>query len=231
MKKLLLLLIILYPAVGYSQAQTPDKGIIVTGSADSYVNPDEASFNISVATSDSVMKEAKRKNDAKVEKILSAIKAEGINDRDIKTNYSFFNETYDYNAKTENRKKTYQSSLQLTFVLKDLSKYDEVAYKLIEAGVNSTSTQFNYSKTLQLKQQLRIEALKDARIQALAIANACKIHLGRILQVVDEASYTNFFNNNMQFKELSSDIQATNNGTKGQIDITAAIRVSYDIRP
>jgi uncharacterized protein YggE len=229
MKKLWFLLIAVYPLVSYGQL--PEKGITVTGTATTHVAPDEATFSLTINTTDSIMSRAKKVNDEKTAKILDAVKTEGINDGDIKTTFNFFNETYDYNTKSDNRKKVYQSSIQLSFVLKDLAKYDEVAYKLIDLGVSNTNTIFGYSKEGTVKEQLRGEAIKDADQKAHAFAKASGVHMGKIFQIVDQESSNTFLGGFFKADAMEYPPQTTNTAVKGQIEISASVRVSYSIMP
>ncbi len=65
----------------------------------------------------------------------------------------------------------YEVSQTTTITLRDLSKYESLMIKLLEAGTNRVDgINFGVSETRELRDQARSRAIRDAKEKAIAMA-------------------------------------------------------------
>lgn len=117
----------------------------------------------------------------KVNKIMAAVKAEGIPAEDISTQNYYLAAQYDYKDNVSSVS-GYNANQQLTIKVKEYNLKPERLNKVIaaasKAGANQiNSLTFDSSDINNLKQQARIMALQDAKTKsgALAVAAGVKI--------------------------------------------------------
>lgn len=115
----------------------------------------------------------------KMKGIISAVKAVGIADADIKTKAFSLNPQYDFNDGVS-KVSGYNANQQLEIKARDIDKNSEIASQVVAAangaGANQVlSVSFDVSSLNNLKQQARIKAIEDARSKAQGLAKAAGI--------------------------------------------------------
>ena len=177
MKKLISTVIILsmalVPVGSAYAAQLPEKTISVSGRGVVTAQPDTAEINFSVTTEADTSSQAQSKNNEIYKKVVTALKAEGISESDIKTQWNNVYPNIDY---TNGRKITgYRADNSFVVSTNDkdnTGKYIDAALKAGVTGVNGV----NFS--IKNPQQYYAQALKLAVKNAGESAEAIKEAIG-----------------------------------------------------
>jgi uncharacterized protein YggE len=72
-------------AAGGAAAEEPRNGITVIGTGEVEAVPDEAEFSLGITTDGASAREALAANSARMHRLIAALKAAGVADRDIET--------------------------------------------------------------------------------------------------------------------------------------------------
>ena len=171
------------------RAQAVDRLVTVGGEATIAVAPDTAIIRIGVTSQGKNAREASEANARQITAVLAAIKASGIDDRDIQTSRLSLQPQYDPNKSGTARLTGFQVTNQLTVRIHDIGKLPDILDRAIAAGANEMSgIEFAVSQQSRLLDQARAEAVADARRKAELYAQAAGAKLGRVLQIGDESA-------------------------------------------
>ncbi len=171
------------PAGGVSPEAPPT--LTVTGSGKVYITPDIAYINIGVHTEGSRASQALRENNELSAKVVDAIKALGVEDKDIQT--SNFN-IYPQQQFTPDGQPTgeikYVVDNTVYVTVRDLTKLGELLDAAVQAGANTVyGIQFDLSDSSSAMDEARKLAVEDARRTAEKLAEAAQVTLGKILSI------------------------------------------------
>jgi uncharacterized protein len=165
------------------------RGITVVGVGKASGAPDVANVNVGVETQAANVQQAVADNRAQMTKLLEALKALGIADKDISTsNYSVYTERQPVAAPVERGSAegalTYRVSNQVQVVVRDVAKLGEVLDKVVEAGANNIyGVSFSVAETSKLENDARAQAMTDARARAESLAKLAGVSLGEVVSV------------------------------------------------
>nr|MBI5455776.1 SIMPL domain-containing protein [Candidatus Levybacteria bacterium] len=164
--------------------------------------PDSATLYAGITQTALNVADAKDKTNSLVNKVISALKALGIAEKDIKTtNYSV---TPNYNNNKEivpmmypirdsgNNITGYTVTQNLEVKVKDTSKINKAIDTVTISGANLVGgVNFTFSDEMleKLENQARKEAVTKAKKKAQSLASASGIHLGKIINVVENSSF------------------------------------------
>jgi uncharacterized protein YggE len=182
-------LAVAFALVSPLRAQAVDRLVTVGGEATIAVAPDTAIIRIGVTSQGKNAREASEANARQITAVLAAIKASGIDDRDIQTSRLSLQPQYDPNKSGTARLTGFQVTNQLTVRIHDIGKLPDILDRAIAAGANEMSgIEFAVSQQSRLLDQARAEAVADARRKAELYAQAAGAKLGRVLQIADESA-------------------------------------------
>lgn len=157
-------------------------GIWVSGTALEQTASSNMIIRLGVETEYSNVKDAFHVNSQRMTEVLKFLKAEKNVDK-IQTEHVRM-----YQSNNYKQDRVYKVSQQITFCLKDFADYERIVTKLVDLGVNSISDiQFEAETDAATKENLKREALRDARAQAEIIAKEMGVTLGKVVYV--EESY------------------------------------------
>uniref|UniRef100_UPI001B73A759 SIMPL domain-containing protein n=1 Tax=Flavobacterium sp. TaxID=239 RepID=UPI001B73A759 len=184
MKKLILILAILFMATSYSQEQKQVPMINVSGEGKVKVAPDQALISISIETKGTKAEDVKRENDKKMDAVLKFIKKSNIPKEDFQTQRVSLNPNYDY----EKKKHNYIATQSIQILLKDLSKYDELMEGLVDEGINRIdNVEFKSSKLKELQSDARKLAIKEAKTKAEDYVSVLGQKVGKAILISDNS--------------------------------------------
>jgi hypothetical protein len=188
--KLAILLLIIFAVFkmfngGWKDKNAQQDTIVVSGKGELIVKPDIATVSFSVMEENIDVSKASDAVNTKISKIVDTLKADGIDEKDIKTtDYSVY-PRYDY----RNSSQTYPGGTQvlagydvtqsIEVKIRDLSKTGKVITDLGNLKVtNMSGLNFTNDKYDDLVRQARDAAIADARDQAYLLRKSRK-HDGR----------------------------------------------------
>jgi uncharacterized protein YggE len=161
--------------------------ISVSETGEVYAKPDLAITTFSVLTEALTVAEAMESNTQKMNAVIEAVKAEGVEDKDLKTTNFSINPRYEYYGVSSyypsgNRVLAgYEVSQSLQVKIRDLAKVGKIVQIATEKGSNqSGDLQFTIEEQDALKQQAREEAIAKAKTKAQNLAQSLGVKLVRI---------------------------------------------------
>jgi len=166
--------------------------LTVTGEGTARATPDMASFTTGVVSEAKTAREALDANTAAVAEMIEAIKAAGIEPRDIAT--SGFNVAPQYAQPRKEggeapRISGYEVRNAVTVRVRDLAKLGDLLDKVVTTGANQIGgIAFDIADPAKLEETARVEAVKDARRQADIIAEAGGVRLVRVLSITGDGA-------------------------------------------
>ena len=166
-------------------AANPAGGITVTGTGTITSVPNEAEFSFSVQSNGATAREALSANSDQMRKVLAALKAAGVEKRDVQTQNVSVSPTYSDNGQTNG----YTASNSVSVKIHDLSRVGKILDAASNAGANDI-----YGPSLSRSDQdaLQAKALRDAvanaRKKAEALANAAGVQLGSVTAITEGSS-------------------------------------------
>jgi uncharacterized protein YggE len=156
--------------------------ITVSGEGRAFAAPDIAQLSLGFqsgrqATAAAAMERLKTNMD----KVIAAIKAEGIEEKDIRTESFYLNPVYDYsNGQTIPR--GFEAGQSLSIKVRDLDKVSDVLGAATTAGSNNAGgVNFTVDDPEAKRSEARAEAIEEAKEKAQVLAKQLGVSLGEIV--------------------------------------------------
>jgi uncharacterized protein len=171
-------------------AQTmPPPMITVSGEATISVAPDRAEIEAGVTSDAKTAREASDANNAAMGKLLLALKAANIDEKDIQTSRLSLQPQYPPNRPGPSPVVGYQASNRVTVRLHDIPKVASTIDILVGAGAtNIGGIGFSVSNASKLLDDAREKAVADARRKAEIYAKAAGVTLGAPLDISEQGA-------------------------------------------
>jgi len=236
---ILLLTTILAASLNVARAQTqtpavtapePPRTITVNGSGKTYLTPDIAYINIGVHTEGKNASDAVAANNAQSQKLVDALKAAGVDAKDIQTtNFSIWpNQTYDQQGQPTGTI-NYIVDNQVFLTVRKLEGLGDLLDVAIESGANSINgIQFDVEDKTSALSDARAAAVADAAKIAEELAGAASLSLGRIVSIsenVGNSPIPYFDGRGGGAAELAASVPIS----PGQMLVSVNVIVAYDI--
>ncbi len=209
--------------------QLTPRSMSVNGSAQVMLTPDLAYISIGVHTENPDAKEAVAANNAQAQKITDAIKALGVDAKDLQTtNFSIYpQQQYDNEGNLTGTTFVVDNTVYVT--LRDLAKIGDTLQAAVDAGANNIyGIQFDVADKTAALAQGRKAAVENAKTQAEELAQASGVTLGAVQSI-------NFYNSYpiptvMDGKGGAAAMQAAVPISAGQLTITVDVNIVYEIK-
>jgi uncharacterized protein YggE len=161
----------------------------ISGHGEEQVPPDMATIDLGVVSQASTAADATHANAAAMAKVIAALRAGGVEARDILTSNLGLSPQYAYAGNSGPRLTGYQANNQVTVTAEDLSKLGQVVDAVISAGATSVSQiRFGLKAPGSLENLARIMAMKNLQETAAIYADAAGYHIRRLVNVTETAS-------------------------------------------
>ena len=164
----------------------PAEGTLLNISANAEATrvPDVATLSAGVVTQAADGNSAMRQNAQQMDKVLAAIKAAGIAERDVQTSGVSLNPQYRY-ADNEAPKITgYQASNTVSVKVRDIAKLGKVLDALAGVGANQINgPSFEIDNPEPVYDEARLAALKKAQGRAETYAKSLGLKVRRIVSI------------------------------------------------
>ena len=184
------------PMTASSQSATPAAYAIpadgtllsVSASADATRVPDVATISTGVVSQAADANAAMRANAAQMDKVMAAIRAAGIAERDIQTSGINLNPQYHYQQNKAPRITGYEARNTVSVKLRDLGKLGKIMDTLVAQGANELNgPSFEVDKPDEAYDEARRAALEKAQARAEMYAKTLGLKVRRIVSI-DEGS-------------------------------------------
>ena len=211
-----------------ARAQTDfPPAITVSGEATISVAPDLAQVEAGVTSDGKTAREASEANNVAMGKVLPALKAAGIDAKDIQTSRLSLQPQSAPN-RSSNAIVGYRASNQVTVRLHDVTKVASTIDLLVGAGANDIGgINFTVSQASKLLDDAREQAVADARRKADIYAKAAGVTLGAPLSISEEGAPGPMFRGRM----MAAAPMATTPVAQGEETLSVTVSVSWAIKP
>ncbi len=171
--------------MGAPQPRRPT--LTVTGEGSASAVPDMATFSTGVVSEGKTAREALDANNAAVAATIAAIRAAGVEAKDVST--SGFSVQPQYASTKKDGVETshiagYEVRNTVSVRLRDLGGLGGLLDQVVSAGANQLgSVQFGFAEPGKLEDAARVAAVKDARRRAEMIAEAAGLRIVRVVSL------------------------------------------------
>ena len=174
-------------APAHADNDTPPT-ISVSGEGMVSVPPDIAVIDGGVSNEAKSAREASEANNAAMGKVLLALKAGGLDEKDVQTSRLSLQPQYAQQTKPgSNVVSGYRASNRVTIRLRDVTKVAATIDTLVSSGANEIGgINFMVEKASKLLDDARSEAIADARRKAEIYAKATGVTLGAPVSISED---------------------------------------------
>jgi uncharacterized protein YggE len=171
------------PETAGGASDDPREGITVTGVGHVNAVPDEAQLSLGITTKGQSARAALTANSSRMQRLIAALKAAGVDERDIKTQDVSVGPNYDGGAeKTDG----YTATNSVSVRIRELDRAGAVLEAASQAGANQV---YGPALTREDREGLEQKALEgavaNARKRAQTLANAAGVDVGRVTAIVE----------------------------------------------
>lgn len=180
--------VLMLPDAASAQAQSRGQ-VVVTGEASVAVAPDTAVIRVGVANDAKSAREASEANAKLMTPVIAALKESGIAERDIQTAHISIQPMQEPQRQGPPRGPTFRASNQITAKVRDIALVAEAIDRALAAGANEVlGISFMVADPSQALDQIRGEALANARKKAEIYAKAVNATVGRAINIEEDGS-------------------------------------------
>ncbi|HEX3808766.1 MAG TPA: SIMPL domain-containing protein [Rhizomicrobium sp.] len=175
------------PSVAFADTISLARTITVDGRATIYVDPDHASMTLGVVTDGATVSEALRKNNVKMNGVLTAVRGLGVKQGELQTSAFSIGQTHPTDKDGRvlyDQISGYEVTNSLTVTVSDLAKVGAIIDAAADAGANtSNNVTFEISNRDVLLDKVRGDAMRNAKRKAEIMANAVGANVGALITV------------------------------------------------
>jgi uncharacterized protein YggE len=211
-------------------SQPATRTISVNGTGLAYLTPDMAYVNIGVHTEGKSAAAVVDDNNTQTQKVIAALKAFKIDDKDFKTiNFSIYpQQVYDSQGKPTGEI-TYTVDNTVYVTVRDLKTLGDLLDAVVKAGANSINgIQFDVADKSKAYSDARKAAVANAQATAQELAAAAGVTLGAVQTI---STYSNaptpVYDGGVIMKAVEA---AAVPVSPGQMTITVDVSVVYEIQ-
>ncbi len=206
------------------------------GEVSVFVDPDVATVNLGVSTTDKSAATARQKNTKAMTAVVAAVQKAGVAAKDIQTSNVSIYPTYDY-QKSSTEVTGYQVSNTVTITVRDLTKIADVVNAALGAGANQINgVSFDLQDKDSVYDKALADATKKASKKAKVMADAAGLAVGDIVSIVESGAEGQPYYGGMgAYVDMANaapkEAAAANLGDSiqvGQINVYASVTVTYN---
>lgn len=208
--------------------QPPEHTISVAGSGKVVVVPDQATVNLGVVIERNTAKAARTAAAEAMTKVVAAIKALGIDDKDIATANVSLQPVYDYPSNQAPKIRGYQLRNTVTVTVRDLDKLSDVLDNSVQAGATSVDgVSFDVSDRTASEAKAREAAVADAKAKAEALASGLGIRIEGVASVSEQVSTPIWYDRTYAAGGAVADAAPETPVMPGTTDVVITVQVSF----
>jgi uncharacterized protein YggE len=173
-------------------AYAPSDGTLLSVSAQAEARrvPDVATISAGVVTQAADANAAMRANATQMDKVMAAIRAAGIAERDIQTSGVNLNPQYKYVENQAPAITGYQASNTVNLKVRDIAKLGKVLDALVASGANQVNgPSFEIDQPEAAYDEARRAALEKAQARAAMYAKALGLRVRRIVSISEGGGF------------------------------------------
>lgn len=206
--------------------------ISVSGEGKAYANPDIAQVSFGVQTGRQKTAEAAVSSlSESMNKVIAAVKAKGIEDKDINTQQLSLYPAYDWDEGTQ-IPRGFEANQQLSVKIRDISKVGDILTAAASAGSNQIGgVNFTIDDPEALQAQGRAKAIEDAQKKAVILAQQLGLRLGKIVAFNEGGGYAPMYREMMMTDGAIAKAEAPSLAVPvGEQEMTMSVSITYELR-
>jgi hypothetical protein len=206
-------------------------GIIVSGKGKVSVVPDLAVLSLGVQAMANTVEQAQSQASAAMNAVVNAVKAEGVADKDIKTQYYSIQQITRYDPSTQQQEVTgYSVTNTATVKVRSVADTGAIIDAVAKAGGDNTrinSLSFTIDDPANYENSARQLAIAEASAKAKQIADLAGVKLGNAIYITESGGY-------IPLPSKSVNVSAPDAGqtpiSAGEMEITMTVQITYSIK-
>ena len=211
-------------------AQTPPTILTVTADARVERAPDQAEITAGVVTLAPTAVAASRGNAEQMARVIDAVRAARIADKDIQTVGLSLQPQYDYQDRKAPQLTGYQAQNTVSVRLRDLARAGAVVDALVAAGSNQIGgPTFRVADEDAALNEARTQAVAKARARAELYARATGLHVRRIARIAEGGTEAPVRPMPMMRAMAVSAEAAPTSVSPGQIALAASVTIEFEL--
>jgi hypothetical protein len=185
---LALLIFAALPIAPLSADEAPKRTISLTASGAIKTTPDKVDISTGVTAQAPTAKEALAKNSAAMTEVIAALKAEGLDPKDIQTTNFTVQPLYEERKDGRPPKIVgYQVTNSVRLTVRDVGKLGQILDRVVSLGANDVNAiEFGVAEPEALKDEARKLAMRNAIANAKLYAEAAGAKLGKVLTISED---------------------------------------------
>ncbi len=218
--------------------ETPQNAVAVQGEAEIQLPPDYAELELGVVTQGPVVGDALNDNNARMSRVVQAIEALGIAERDIRTSDFAIQPKYEKLPQGEYDIEDFRSIVgyavanKVTVTVRNLPLVARIIDESVKAGANASSrVSFEVDHLTAHLDDARRQAVESAHHKAEVLSEAAQVKLGRAISITDNQADTSYNGRPQRFAIETIVVSASRFPTPiepGLVTIHSAVTVVYD---
>ena len=171
-------------------SQAPEHTISVSGSGRVTITPDIADLRLGVQVTKPTVKEARDAAASSMTKVIAALKAAGIAERDIQTSILSLQPVYDYSPNGAPPKLIgYQLTNTVSATVRNLTRVADAVDGAMSAGATTMDgITFRVDDPSAAAKQARTAAMADAKAKAQTLASAAGVSITGVASISEGSS-------------------------------------------
>ena len=154
--------------------------VSVSASAEVEAEPDIAYVSLGVRTENKKAEKARKENTDLMTKVIAAVKAQGVAEKDVKTSNLNLYANYTWDKNNKRTLTGYTCDNSLTITVRDVKKVGDVVDAAMQAGANNfNNVRFDLVDSEEYYIQAVAQATKKAMRRAKGVADAAGLTLGK----------------------------------------------------
>ncbi|MFH1671798.1 MAG: SIMPL domain-containing protein [Candidatus Portnoybacteria bacterium] len=215
--------------------RTTNKTITVSATGEVYTKPDLAKTTFSVVTEAKTVSEALDQNTQKMNAIISFMKGQGVEEKDLKTTSFNIYPRYEWREKTliypqgERVLTGYEVSQSLDVKIRELAKTGDIIQGGVSAGANQVgSLQFTVENEDEFKSEARGKAIQEAEEKAKTLASQLKVKIVGISSFQESGGYPIYYG--LEKMDAAAGGAPAPQIETGENKIEVTVSISYEIK-
>lgn len=204
--------------------------ISVTETGEVFAKPDLGQITFSAITEKETVSEAMNENSKKMNNVISSLKDQGVEDKDMKTVSFNLYPRYDYIETGFTGRRVlsgFEVRQSLEVKIRDLDKIGSIIESATETGANSVGNlELVIENQEELKNQARDKAVEKAKEKAEELAGSLEVKLGKIVSFSESSQTPRFATPSFGMGGAES---ASPSIEPGENKIQVSVTVSYQI--